>query len=54
MVVTLLRMVTLVRPVQSQNAAIPDGGDAVGDGDAGQAGAVGERRPMVVTLPGSV
>ncbi len=37
MVVTLLGMVTLVRLVQEENAPLPDGGDAVGDGErAGQ------------------
>ena len=39
MLVTLLRIVTLVRLVQPQNDIIPDAGDAVGDRDAGQAGA---------------
>ena len=55
MLVTLLGMVTLVRLVQSSNAIVPDAGDAVGDRDAGQAGAAIERRvPDVVTLLGIV
>ena len=55
MLVTLLGMVTLVRLVQPENASVPDAGDAVGDGDAGQAGAARERRlPMLVTLLGIV
>ncbi len=43
MLVTLLGMVTLVRLVQDSERTVPDAGDAVGDGDAGQAGAVIER-----------
>ena len=43
MLVTLLGIVTLVRLVQPENAAAPDAGDAVGDRDAGQAGAASER-----------
>jgi hypothetical protein len=54
MLVTLLPIVMLVRLVQSSNA-IPDAGDAVGDRDAGQAGALIERiAPMLVTLLGIV
>ena len=34
---------TLVRLVQPENAVVPDAGDAVGDRDAGQAGAARER-----------
>ena len=44
MLVTLLGMVTLVRLVQAREHAVPDVGDAVGDRDVGQAGAVIERR----------
>ena len=40
MLVTLSGMVMLVRPVQSIECAIPDAGDAVGNGDARQAAAV--------------
>ena len=43
MLVTLLPIVTLVRLVQCQNALLSDAGDAVGDRDAGQAGAARER-----------
>ena len=43
MLVTLLGIVTLVRLVQSSERIVPDAGDAVGDRDAGQAGAVIER-----------
>ena len=43
MLVTLLGIVTLVRLVQPENASVPDAGDAVGDRDAGQAGAAVER-----------
>ena len=42
MLVTLLGMVTLVRPVQPSNVVFPDAGDAVGNGDARQATAVTE------------
>ena len=53
MLVTLAGMVTLVSPVQPENALVADGGDAGGDGDAGQPGAAGEREgPMQVTLAG--
>ena len=40
MLVTLLGIVTLVRLGQKANAPVPDAGDAVGDRDAGQAGAL--------------
>ena len=43
MLVTLLPIVTLVRLVQSAERPLPDAGDAVGDRDAGQAGAGIER-----------
>ena len=43
MLVTLLGIVTLVRLVQPRERLVPDAGDAVGDGDAGQAGAAIER-----------
>jgi hypothetical protein len=43
MLVTLVGIVTLVRLVQALNAPYPDIGDAVGDRDAGQAGAGHER-----------
>ena len=43
MLVTLLGIVTLVRLVQPCERIVPDAGDAVGDRDAGQAGAVIER-----------
>ena len=43
MEVTLLGIVTLVSPVQPENANHANGGDAVGDGHAGQPGAAGER-----------
>ena len=39
MLVTLLGIVTLVRLVQPRERLAPDAGDAVGDRDAGQAGA---------------
>ena len=56
MLVTLLPMVTLVRLVQPANARGPDAGDAVGDRDAGQAGAAmrTHQPPMLVTLLGIV
>ena len=51
MLVTLLPIVTLVRPCRKRTRPIPDGGDAVRDSDAGQAGAGREREsPMLVTL----
>ena len=40
MLVTLLGIVTLVRLVQPIERIVPDAGDAVGDRDVGQAGAV--------------
>ena len=43
MVVTPLENVTQVRPVQAENAFVPDGGDAIGNRDAGQFGAGFER-----------
>jgi len=43
MLVTLSPIVTLVRLEQSANAPVTDAGNAVGDCDAGQAGAVIER-----------
>ncbi len=56
MLVTLLGIVTLVRLVQAVERTVSDAGDAVGDGDAGQAGAGIERTslPMLVTLLGIV
>ena len=55
MLVTLLGIVTLVRLVQRPNAPLPDAGDAVGDRDAGQAGAASNAlSPMLVTLLGIV
>ena len=48
--VTLLPIVTLVRLATEANASVPDVGDAVGDRDAGQVGALIKRRsPMLVT-----
>ena len=44
MLVTLLGMVTLVRPCRLE-CVIPDAGDAVGNGDARQASAVRMRNP---------
>ena len=43
MLVTLLGIVTLVRLVHDIERPVPDAGDAVGDRDAGQAGADIER-----------
>ena len=55
MLVTLLGIVTLVRPVQSGERTVPDAGDAVGDRDASQAGAIQKALfPMLVTLLGIV
>ena len=55
MLVTLLGIVTLVRRGAVGKRLSPDVGDAVGDRDAGQAGAVLKRRvPMLVTLLGIV
>jgi hypothetical protein len=56
MLVTLLGIVTLVRLVQFIERIVPDAGDAVGDRDAGQAGAaIGTHSvPMLVTLLGIV
>ena len=55
MLVTLLGIVTLVRLVQPYERIVPDAGDAVGDRDAGQAGAAANARsPMLVTLFGIV
>ena len=52
--VTLLGMITLVRLAQYSNAH-SDAGDAVGDRNAGQTGAIPERLdPMLVTLLGMV
>ena len=54
MLVTLLGIVTLVRPVQSGTHR-PDAGDAVGDRDAGQAAqSSNAQSPMLVTLLGIV
>ena len=45
MLVTLLAIVTLVRLAAYIERPVPDAGDAVGDCDAGQAGAVGTHHP---------
>ncbi len=54
MLVTLLGMVTLVKPVQLANALIPNARNAVWDGHAGQTAAVKTHIPMLVTLSGMV